>query len=537
MKQLVYTFPSGDERIESSSYFIVALDDRALVGTTTEESPSSTPLLLELEAPVSAASGTNDETTELAGDAATKSDNAAECEDAAAKNEDDDNAIPLQQIQAVAGCRDGDVLYFAVARHSKQLYIYRVALTQLQPKDDADDDVNKQSTGLVVPPLTLHQTPKRVSSMIFGKIPGTSSSSSSLTVLITGDLAGDAFAYSLTQASTEITAKEAANEGQLPHRRLLLGHTASMLTSVTLCTFPNSDNGDEGNNNMQFILTADRDEKIRVTRFPSTFEIHGFLFGHTAFVSCMAVAGTRCYSCGGDSTLKVWNIPACRQEASLDLQKDLVAFQVASGVPCEMCAGYYDNSSSNRSASQQQQHVVAVIYDRSPHLDIFTIETSDDTTTKETRITERHQLILPGQPIGLASMGSKFLVLVQEPHFLQCYDWNGQSCALPAALQRAQELGSTSCGIKLPTAILERDAYDHLKMSKNVETRGPASLMPWNNAERKQVAVEKRSRKRRRKTKGSSSNNTQGGDDGGDNAEENAQSAKSKEGDDDEGKD
>lgn len=529
MKQLVYTFPSGDERIEESSYFIVALDDRALVGATTESSSSSssTPLLLELEAPASvSASGTNEETNEAA--AAAAATKTAESDDAAAKNEDDNNAIPLQQIQAVAGCRDGDVLYFAVARHSKQLCIYRVALTQLQPKEfAANDDVNKQSTGLVVPPLTLHQTPKRVSSMIFGRIPG-ASSSSSLTVLITGDLAGDAFAYSLTQASTEITAKEAANEGQLPHRRLLLGHTASMLTSVTLCTFPNSDNGDEGNNNTQFILTADRDEKIRVTRFPSTFEIHGFLFGHTAFVSCMAVAGTRCFSCGGDSTLKVWNIPACRQEASLDLQKDLVKFQVASGVPCEMCVGYYD--SSNSSASQKQQNVVAVIYDRSPHLDIFTIETSDDTRTVETRINERHQIILPGQPIGLASMGSKFLVIVQEPHYLQCYDWNGQSCALPAALQRAQEVGSSNKGIKLPTAILERDAYDHLKMSKNVETRGPTSLMPWNNVERKQVAVEKRSRKRRRKTKGSSSNNNQSGDDddGGDNAEENAPRAKSK---------
>ena len=152
------------------------------------------------------------------------------------------------------------------------------------------------------------------------------------------------------------------------------------------------------------------------------------------------------------------------------------------------------------SASQQQ--VVAVIYDRSNNLDIFSIETSD--ASKDVRITERHQIGLPGQPIGLASIGGQFLVLLQEPHYLQSYDWNGQACNLPATIQQSKDLAIRE-KVKLPAAILERDPYDHLKMSKNSETRGPASLMPWNNAERKQVAVEKRRRKRRKKNKHSAS--------------------------------
>lgn len=454
MKQLIDTFhgDNGDE------YFIVALDDRALVGSTT----SSSSTLLELEKPC-----TNNDTSPRTGQ--------TESEDPSSK---DDNEIPLEQIQAVAGCRckDHDALYLAVARHSKELCIYRVTLAQLLQLSGT------ATTVTTIPPLTLHQTPKRVSSMVFGEIPSllSSSSSSSLTVLVTGDLAGDAFAYSLTQASTQITAKEAANEASLPHRRLLLGHTASMLTSVAFCTLQNDSSA-------RYILTADRDEKIRVTNFPSTFEIHGFLFGHTAFVSCMAVSGARCFSCGGDAKLRVWNVQTCQEQARLDLQNDLTKFQVASGVPCEMCVGQDGTS---------QQPVVAVIYDRSSNLDLFSIESSD--SSKDVWITERRQIILPRQPIGLASCGSKFLVLLQEPIYIQCYDWNGQVCDLPEAVLQSTELARRE-KVKLPNGILERDPQGNLKMSKNLETRGPAGLMPWNNAERKQVAVDKRRRKKRRK--------------------------------------
>ena len=30
----------------------------------------------------------------------------------------------------------------------------------------------------------------------------------------------------------------------------------------------------------RYVLTADRDEKIRVSHFPQTFNIHGFCLGH-----------------------------------------------------------------------------------------------------------------------------------------------------------------------------------------------------------------------------------------------------------------
>ncbi|KAJ6412304.1 hypothetical protein OIU84_005378 [Salix udensis] len=69
----------------------------------------------------------------------------------------------------------------------------------------------------------------------------------------------------------------------------------------------------------RFIVTADRDFKIRVTVFPKkpldgAHEIQSFCLGHTEFVSCLAFLFTVDYpqgflvSGGGDSTVRLWDI-------------------------------------------------------------------------------------------------------------------------------------------------------------------------------------------------------------------------------------
>ena len=77
---------------------------------------------------------------------------------------------------------------------------------------------------------------------------------------------------------------------------LLLGHLSQLL-DLSL-----SHHGD-------LVLTADRDEKIRVSRFPNAYNIQNFCLGHTEFVTCLCLAEEKdqVLSGSGDGTLRLWN--------------------------------------------------------------------------------------------------------------------------------------------------------------------------------------------------------------------------------------
>lgn len=87
----------------------------------------------------------------------------------------------------------------------------------------------------------------------------------------------------------------------------LLSHYCSIITSLEF-----SPHG-------RFILSADRDFKIRVTCFPKNplngaHQIQSFCLGHTEFVSCLAfVQAQECpqgllLSGSGDATVRLWNV-------------------------------------------------------------------------------------------------------------------------------------------------------------------------------------------------------------------------------------
>ncbi|KAK7243006.1 hypothetical protein RIF29_37789 [Crotalaria pallida] len=86
----------------------------------------------------------------------------------------------------------------------------------------------------------------------------------------------------------------------------LLSHYCSIITSL------------EFSPDDRFILSADRDFKIRVTNFPKkplngAHEIQSFCLGHTEFVSCLAFFQAQKYpqrllSGSGDSTVRLWVI-------------------------------------------------------------------------------------------------------------------------------------------------------------------------------------------------------------------------------------
>ncbi|KAM9804813.1 tRNA (guanine-N(7)-)-methyltransferase non-catalytic subunit wdr4 [Neosynchiropus ocellatus] len=113
--------------------------------------------------------------------------------------------------------------------------------------------------------------------------------------LLVADKSGDVYLFSV---------KEREKMGELK-----MGHL-SMLLSVTL------------SNDGEYIITADRDEKIRVSRLHSPHNIQSFCLGHREFVTSLLVPPGRpdwLLSGSGDGTVRLWEYKTGRQLQSLDL--------------------------------------------------------------------------------------------------------------------------------------------------------------------------------------------------------------------------
>lgn len=115
-------------------------------------------------------------------------------------------------------------------------------------------------------------------------------------------------------------ASAAKPEGHGFELTLLLGHV-SMLTSLVL--------GES--DGRRYILTADRDEHIRMSRYlPQAYVIEGFCFGHTEFVSSMVIPDKRgnvLVSGGGDEDLFVWDWKTSKllsQKSVLSLAREIL---------------------------------------------------------------------------------------------------------------------------------------------------------------------------------------------------------------------
>merc|ERR1719343_543957 len=174
---------------------------------------------------------------------------------------------------------------------------------------------------------------------------------------------GDVTAYKLTQSK----------------KRVLLGHTASILLDMKI--------------HQNLIFTADRDEKIRVSSFPNTWCIEGYLLGHTGFVSSVEV-GEVCVSCGGDGTVRVWDYTSF---------KLLDTFEGEGVFLCLSMFGKY---------------VAAIRQDASmnPTIELFTIESN---TLKHIRTISNETYPLSLKFLPDASL----LILCKEPDYIQHYQY------------------------------------------------------------------------------------------------------------------
>jgi tRNA (guanine-N(7)-)-methyltransferase subunit TRM82 len=136
------------------------------------------------------------------------------------------------------------------------------------------------------------KNPKKITSLTFAKLDDQD-------VILFADKFGEVWSVPVNNLQTE-------------KPTLLLGHV-SIITDLAV---PPSN---------EYVLSADRDEKIRVSHLPKAYDIQSFCLGHTEFVSKIIIPENYpelVVSGSGDQTLRLWNyvtgecVFSCRNHAS-----------------------------------------------------------------------------------------------------------------------------------------------------------------------------------------------------------------------------
>ncbi|KAH7472357.1 tRNA (guanine-N(7)-)-methyltransferase non-catalytic subunit wuho [Phytophthora ramorum] len=201
--------------------------------------------------------------------------------------------------------------------------------------------------------------------------------------------------------------------------KTLLGHTTSMVTHVAV------------NHDSSLLLTADRDEKLRVSRFPNASIIESYCLGHAASltkVACSAVTPQLVVSTSMDNTLKLWEMTTGKLLAS----ETLLPGVEVSLAPLDDDA----SDDSGRKAAKSllsvslaicpKTNVVAVLVNYQ-HARFFEIVAADGAhTLKEVVIpNEDMQSLLANKPCELLFTEEEVLaVSYKKSPFLQMYSFS-----------------------------------------------------------------------------------------------------------------
>ncbi|PGH19195.1 hypothetical protein AJ80_04166 [Polytolypa hystricis UAMH7299] len=194
---------------------------------------------------------------------------------------------------------------------------------------------------------------------------------------------------------------------------LLLGHI-SMLTDVAFVTIPGSS---QSSSSRSYILTADRDEHIRVTRGPpQTHVISGYCFGHSSFVSRMCVPSwnlTTLISGGGDNFLLVWNWVQGKILQRVPLQGDQIDSQAETPAPEVTVTGIWPLSFAHNPGLQKVgMGVVLVALEGIPKLFPFLFNS-------DCKLVPQGPITLTGNALSVTYLDDMGNILVSTDNLLE----------------------------------------------------------------------------------------------------------------------
>ncbi|KAJ0413444.1 hypothetical protein BJY00DRAFT_296870 [Aspergillus carlsbadensis] len=229
------------------------------------------------------------------------------------------------------------------------------------------------------------------------------------------------------QAAKKATTKADKAQEDEPsfEHQLLLGHV-SLLTDVAFVSLPSPDSS--STRKRGYILSADRDEHIRVSRGPpQAHVIENYCLGHSAFVSSLCIpqwAPEILISGGGDPYLLVWNWTAAQVLHKVPLVKE--TSESKDVAVRNIWAPVLDTYSSN------PIQLILVALEGSPTLLSFTISSDGKLTTQNSLTTSGN--ILDVQPHPTANTLIISVDNINEPGSTQ--DWRS-ACASSQTLIEA----------------------------------------------------------------------------------------------------
>ncbi|KAH8676880.1 hypothetical protein BGZ60DRAFT_526302 [Tricladium varicosporioides] len=197
----------------------------------------------------------------------------------------------------------------------------------------------------------------------------------------------------LENQKRQLALRDAKETSPAFEHNLLLGHV-SLLTDVKLAVL-------DGRN---YIITADRDEHIRISRgIPQAHIIETFCLGHKEFVSRICVPGERpeiLISGGGDNDLFVWRWANGELLSCIDIERE-VAQALHSVTAKVVVSGIYH---MRQSINREPTDLIIVTCEGVPALITLTL-TSQNTLQPKTTI------LLPGNVLSLISSKNNRIIL------------------------------------------------------------------------------------------------------------------------------